>query len=273
MKDTNPKDAIANGKVPLSLCSPVAMARWAEAMVAGREKYGSFNYRVCGASATVYAEGAMRHLQRYLAGEDLDPDDLVTNLGAAMANISIILDAQAAGTLNDDRPPPIPLQHIYLDVERSVKRLHEKYADRMPKHYTIATNPDFKDEPSTAPPPKLQIGCRVRVLGPPDVAGQTGVCVSIEEGGPWPVEVTLDDCRNRAFYPDELEVLTEPAPVPEPGEIVVGTRVRAKRDFYDIEAGEEGKVLDVYGWDTCPFLVQFASGQRWLSYDDVEVVG
>lgn len=214
MKDTNPKDAIANGKVPLSLCSPVAMARWAEAMVAGREKYGAFNYRVCGASATVYAEGAMRHLQRYLAGEDLDPDDLVTNLGAAMANISIILDAQAAGTLNDDRPPPIPLQHTYLDVEKSVKRLHEKYADRMPKHYTIATNPDFKDEPvPVAPPP------------------------------------------------------------PKPSEIVVGTLVRAKRDFYDIEAGEEGEVLAVDGWDTCPFLVQFANGQRWLGDADVEAVG
>lgn len=136
-KATNPKDAVAGTKVPLDLLSPVAMAHWAAGQHAGNAKYGLVNYRVCGASARVYLGGALRHIQRYLAGQRLDPQDQVHNLGMAMANLAIVLDCEAAGTLNDDRPYAVSLDPTYAEVEAQVKASNARYADRKPKHYTI----------------------------------------------------------------------------------------------------------------------------------------
>lgn len=136
-KPTNPKDAVAGTKVPLDLLSPVAMAHWAAGQHAGNAKYGLVNYRVCGASARVYLGGALRHIQRYLAGETYDLQDGAHNLGMAMANLAIVLDCEAAGTLNDDRPYPVPLEATYQKVEEIVRDSNARYADRNPKHYTI----------------------------------------------------------------------------------------------------------------------------------------
>lgn len=142
MKDgnpgVNPKDAVAGTKVPLDLLSPVAMAHWAAGQHAGNAKYGLVNYRVAGASARVYLGGALRHIQRYLAGQRDDPVDGAHNLGMAMANLAIVLDCEAAGTLNDDRPYPVPLDATYAEVERVIAASNERYKDRKPKHYTIA---------------------------------------------------------------------------------------------------------------------------------------
>ena len=42
-KESNPKDAIGDKKVPLWLLSPIAKAQWALGQFAGLIKYGAWN--------------------------------------------------------------------------------------------------------------------------------------------------------------------------------------------------------------------------------------
>lgn len=136
-KDTNPKDAIGDTKVPLHLCSPIAAAHWALAQHLGRTKYGAWNWRAAGVRASVYIAAGKRHLDAYLSGEQFDPVDGTHHLGNAMACCAILLEAEAIGNLTDDRPPRVDMRPTYAFVEAQMKAITEKYADKNPKHWTI----------------------------------------------------------------------------------------------------------------------------------------
>ena len=103
-KDTNPKDLVGLTKLPLRLVPPVAMARLAEALANGAAKYGPYNWRSKGVSASVYYEAALRHLFAWADGEDDAPDSGVHHLAHAMACMAIMFDAMELGKLKDDRP-------------------------------------------------------------------------------------------------------------------------------------------------------------------------
>lgn len=135
---TNPKDAAGRAKVPLWLLSPIAKAAWAMAQYAGATKYGTANWRGTAVRASVYISAAMRHLDAYLAGETHDPDDGTHHLGNVMACCAILLDATAAGKLIDDRPPIVSHRPAYAEAQGLVPMLDAKYADRKPKHWTLA---------------------------------------------------------------------------------------------------------------------------------------
>lgn len=137
-KESNPKDAIAGGKVPLWLCSPIATAKWALAQFAGLIKYGAWNWRIAGVRSSVYLSAAKRHLDAYISGEELDPVDGTDHLANVMACCAIILDAKAAGKLTDDRPPSVDLRPAYREIESQVAKLRGQYGDMNPRHYTIA---------------------------------------------------------------------------------------------------------------------------------------
>lgn len=137
MKETNPKDAIADTKIPLWLLSPIAKAFWALAMYSGVVKYGAWNWRRAGVRASVYASAGARHFDAWLSGEEYDPIDGTHHLGNAMACASILLDARAAGKLEDDRPPSVSLRPAYEECEGMMAKLKAQYADRSPRHYTI----------------------------------------------------------------------------------------------------------------------------------------
>lgn len=128
IKATNPKDAIGITKVPLHMLSPVAKAHWASAQYAGACKYQAYNWRAAGVRGTVYISAAMRHLDAYLSGETHDPVDGTHHLGNVMACCAIILDAAAAGKLNDDRPPFVSMRKDYAEVESLMVDLRKKYA-------------------------------------------------------------------------------------------------------------------------------------------------
>lgn len=69
----------------------------------GAEKYGERNWvenKVC---LNTYLSAMMRHIAAYKEGEDLDPESGISHLGHVMAGCAIVLDAQKAGTLVDDR--------------------------------------------------------------------------------------------------------------------------------------------------------------------------
>lgn len=136
-KESNPKDAIGDKKVPLWLCSAVAKAHWALAQFAGMLKYGAWNWRVAGVRSSVYISALKRHIDAYESGEEYDPVDGTHHLGNIMACAAILLDARAAGKLIDDRPPSVGIRETYTFVEEVMARLREQYKDKAPTHYTI----------------------------------------------------------------------------------------------------------------------------------------
>ena len=137
-KLSNPKEAIGDKKVPLWLCSPVAEAHWAAAQFCGLTKYGAWNWRAAGVRTSTYLSAIKRHHGRYSNGERLDPVDGTLHLGNIMACAAILLEAEYLGKLNDDRPPPADLQKVFDEVEGICGALKAKYADKEPKHWTIA---------------------------------------------------------------------------------------------------------------------------------------
>lgn len=138
VKDTNPKDAAAVSRIPLFLLSPLAKAHWSLAQFAGMLKYGAWNWRSAGVRSSVYLSAMQRHIDAYISGEEFDPIDGTHHLGNIMACAAILLDAKAAGKLTDDRPPSVGIRSTYKSLEELAARLHAQYADRHPRHYTIA---------------------------------------------------------------------------------------------------------------------------------------
>lgn len=137
-KDTNPKDAIGDKKVPLWLCSPIAKAHWAVAQFVGMIKYGAWNWRSAGIRSSIYLSAMQRHLDAYMSGEEVDPTDETSHLGHIMACAAILIDAKAAGKLNDDRPPSVGLRETYAAVEKQMAKARDNYGEMRPKHFTIA---------------------------------------------------------------------------------------------------------------------------------------
>jgi hypothetical protein len=100
----NPKDAAGRKKTPLGLVPWVGVVALSRVMKLGAAKYGPNNWRRSNPCATVYVEAAMRHLLAYLDGQDIDPESKESHLAHVMANMCILMDAAAVGSLNDDRP-------------------------------------------------------------------------------------------------------------------------------------------------------------------------
>ncbi len=136
-KLSNPKDSIGDTKVPLWLLSPIAKAHWALGQYAGMLKYGAWNWRKAGVRTSVYLSAMERHMEAYKSGEMYDPVDGSHHLGNIMACCAILLDADAAGKLTDDRPPSVGVRNTFRFVEDTMAKLKEKYKDKNPKHYTI----------------------------------------------------------------------------------------------------------------------------------------
>ena len=140
LKPTNPKDAIGSDKLPIHLWPATATALGSIAMLNGMLKYGRSNFRAVGVKTSIYIDAAKRHLDAFFEGEECDPDDGVPHLAAALACIAIIVDARAAGKLNDDRQIAGGYRQFVGELTPHVKRLKELHKDCAPKHYTKADN-------------------------------------------------------------------------------------------------------------------------------------
>lgn len=139
-KATNPKDAIGSDKVPLHLFPLTAIIYGCLAMLEGLLKYGRSNFRAIGVRSSIYYDAARRHLDAWFEGEDTDPDSGLPHLGKALACIAILIDAKAAGKLNDDRMVVGGFSETLKELTPHVKRLKDQHADKTPKHYTITDN-------------------------------------------------------------------------------------------------------------------------------------
>jgi len=139
-KQTNPKQELGDDKTPLYLFPATARAAGAYAMAEGLLKYGRSNYRVAGVRASTYYSALNRHMDKWFEGEDIDPDSSLPHLWKALACVTILIDAEEAGMLTDDRM----VKGGYLDmckrVEKKMQELRTKIGRRSPKHYTIQDN-------------------------------------------------------------------------------------------------------------------------------------
>lgn len=103
--DSNPKTRFGMAKPALSLIPGTARVLLAAAFADGCKKYGPANWRVDPVSASTYLNAAERHVTSWQDGEENAADSGVHHLAHAAACLLILLDAQANGTLLDDRPP------------------------------------------------------------------------------------------------------------------------------------------------------------------------
>jgi len=109
MIDYNLKTKAAIGKLKASDVPPIALLAIGSAMSDGAAKYGRFNWRETGSTASVFYDAMQRHLMDWYAGEDYASDSSVHHLAHLMANCAIVLDSIAVGKLNDDRDKNGPL--------------------------------------------------------------------------------------------------------------------------------------------------------------------
>jgi len=162
-KPTNPKDLLGSDKMPLHLWPESASALGALALLDGALKYGRSNWRHSGVRASIYVDAARRHLGRWFEGQDADPDSGLPELAHVLACIAIIVDAQAAGMLVDDRQTPGGYPEHLSALTPHVARLKALHAGKDPKHYTIADAQPAEPEP---PESAHDIAdCRVQKLG------------------------------------------------------------------------------------------------------------
>lgn len=138
--DTNPKRQYGMKSIPLNLWSPLASAYGALALYNGASKYGQGNYKATPVEASIYIAAAMRHLSAWAEGEELDPADGVPNLGGVLANIAILLDARAVGTLIDDRQVRGGYLQERESLSKVVEHLTKLHEGKEPRHYTIKDN-------------------------------------------------------------------------------------------------------------------------------------
>lgn len=139
LKPTNPKDAIGSDKLPLHLWPVTASALGSLGLLDGMLKYGRSNFRAIGVRASIYFDAANRHLNAWFEGEECDPDSGLDHLAHALACMAIIVDARAAGKLNDDRMTAGGYRKLITELSPHVARLKKQHEGKNPKHYTIET--------------------------------------------------------------------------------------------------------------------------------------
>ena len=128
-KDTNPKDAVGIGKVPLSTVPAPVIAEVGLAMLEGARKYGRHNYRIAGVRASVYYDASMRHLTDWWEGVDVDPDSGLSHITKAIAGLVVLRDCMMTGMWKDDRPPTKHAPNWVADMNAKAQKIIAKYPD------------------------------------------------------------------------------------------------------------------------------------------------
>lgn len=123
----NPKDRIAVSKTPLGLIPGVALAHCSAALHEGMLKYTKGNWRNEKIAAATYYDAALRHIMRWIDGEEVAPDSGVHHLGHAMACLCILLDAQGSDKLIDNRPPKGNAGQTFDQIPETIKKLNDKF--------------------------------------------------------------------------------------------------------------------------------------------------
>lgn len=116
---TNPKDLVGVKKAPLRYVPPALAIGVAPAMAEGAEKYGPFNWRKQPVSMMTYIEAMERHIAALKDGQDNTEDSGHSHLAHIGASVGILLDAEANGTLIDDRFEPGPAPDMLRALDKT----------------------------------------------------------------------------------------------------------------------------------------------------------
>ena len=97
------------------------MLHIADAFRDGAAKYGPANWRIDPVSTSTYIDAAYRHIMAYFDGrEQCAADSGVHHLGHAAACLAIVIDAEAQGTLVDDRPTAGKSPEVIKQLTRKI---------------------------------------------------------------------------------------------------------------------------------------------------------
>ena len=154
-KPSNPKDVLGINKAPLSTVPTTVLHEMGIGMLEGALKYGRHNYRAVGVRSSVYYDAAMRHLNAWWEGEDIDPESGLSHITKLLTTMAVLRDSMIRGNLEDDRPPSTPTGWLD-DLNARAAALREKYKDRNPKHYT-QLNIDEETKAPKLPTPTLPV--------------------------------------------------------------------------------------------------------------------
>lgn len=126
----NPKHirAMKDGKVPMEYIVWEMLALDARVHKHGADKYGVRNWRRDRILASTYEGAMLRHLSAWAMGEDIDPDSGMHHLAHLRACCAVVIDADAHGTMLDNRDR---LESISANTRR-VRRVLPKIS-RKPK--------------------------------------------------------------------------------------------------------------------------------------------
>lgn len=113
METQNPKTRYGMCKPSLALLPGPAQVAAAIVHELGAKKYGAYNWRtVPKIELMVYLNAILRHLHRYIDGEDLDEESGQSHLAHVIACCNIVIDAEHIDNLHDDRPPYAPTSEM-----------------------------------------------------------------------------------------------------------------------------------------------------------------
>lgn len=140
LKESNPKSAFGDVKIPLHLWPGTATILGSLGLLDGALKYGRGNWKAVGVRASTYYDACGRHLNKWFEGEESDPDSGLPHLAHALACLAIIVDAEAAGKLEDDRNYKGGYVDMIGRLTPHVARLKALHAAKNPRHYTIKDN-------------------------------------------------------------------------------------------------------------------------------------
>lgn len=139
LQEPNPKQIYGDKKIPIHLWPLAATTLGSLGLLEGMLKYGRNNWRAQPVLASTYIAAAKRHIELFNECEDLAPDTSNPHLANALASLAILADAQAHGTLIDDRnyvPETSVLPDFMLAAEKQVQALRVQFGSRTPKHWT-----------------------------------------------------------------------------------------------------------------------------------------
>ena len=128
-KDTNPKDAVGIARAYASTIPRPVLWSVGLALLEGALKYGRHNYRAAGVRASVYYDAAMRHLDAWWEGQDIDPDSGLHHIDKAIAGLIVLRDAMHNGNCEDDRPPAFWNPNWLTGLNQAAALLLERYPE------------------------------------------------------------------------------------------------------------------------------------------------
>jgi hypothetical protein len=138
-KESNPKDAVGIKKVSFSCVPTNVIGEIALGLMEGARKYGRHNYRVVGVRGSVYYDAALRHLNSWLEGEDIDPDSGLSHISKALSCLVVLRDAMMNDNWNDDRPPKVKNQNWVKEMNEKAAEIIKKYPEGL-EPYTEINN-------------------------------------------------------------------------------------------------------------------------------------